>query len=187
MPLGISGLLLWFSASAAFAAAWTIDDLMDALGENRLVSVAYTERKDLAALSVPLETVGTMTFKAPNYLKKVVTKPHWESYEISGDQVTINSDDGQQRLSLSEHPPIRAFVESLRATLAGDAAALQRYYRVTLVGDSPSWTLRLDPLDDEMAQYVETIVIRGQQGRIVSIDTHETNGDRSVVTIESVP
>ncbi len=187
MPLGASGLLLWFSASAAYAAALTIDDLMHALGQNRLVSVAYTERKELSALSAPLEMVGTMTFKAPNYLKKVVTKPHWESYEISGDQVTINSDDGQQRLSLSEHPPIRAFVESLRATLAGDVAALERYYRVTLAGEAAGWTLRLDPLDDEMARYVEEIVIRGQEGRIVSIDTSETNGDRSFVTIESVP
>ena len=57
-------------------------------------------------------------------------------------------------LRLNDYPAIRAFVESIRGTLAGDLAALRRYYRVELEGTWSDWRLHLLPADQQMAELV---------------------------------
>jgi len=151
------------------------------------VSAHFRERKELAILEEPLEMTGILRYRAPDYVKKQVILPYRESFEVQGDRLFIDTPEaGQRQLSLPGYPALHAFVESFRATLAGDLGGLERYYRVRLDGEATAWRLRLEPLDQEMAQYVTAIIIRGSNDQVLSIETLETGGDRSLMTIRPI-
>ena len=87
------------------------------------------------------------------------------------------------RLSLSEFPEIGALVESMRATLAGDPATLDRFYVPTLTGTADDWSLQLEPRDPRLRKIVALIRIQGDGTSIRTVETLETDGDRTEMTI----
>ncbi|MGH8751630.1 MAG: LolA-related protein, partial [Burkholderiales bacterium] len=80
-------------------------------------------------------------------------------------------------------PVAWAFVESIRATLAGDLLQLQRFYRTDFAGSRASWRLTLLPVDEQMSAYVQSIRLSGSAQRIERVETLETGGDSSVMII----
>jgi len=75
-------------------------------------------------------------------------------------------------------------IESIRATRAGDLAALQRHYDVQVDGTREEWSLTLKPLDSRVADYVSSIALAGSGPRVSRMVVHEAGGDRSVMEIE---
>jgi hypothetical protein len=67
--------------------------------------------------------------------------------------------------------------------LAGDLPTLTRFYRVELDGSERRWRLILKPSEHGMREVVSEIRISGEYVSIIAIETIETNGDRSVMTI----
>lgn len=168
----------------AFAQSFTLDALMQTLAQVREVQGRFQETKELALLDQPLTSHGTLHYRAPDYLQKQTLSPQPETFELRGDVLTLNqSGHAQRRLSLDDHPVLRAFVESFRATLAGDTATLHRYYWAELSGGWDGWTLRLTPKDFAMTDYVSHVLIHGVQDHITAVETVETGGDRSRMTI----
>ena len=108
---------------------------------------------------------------------------------MDGDTVVIEmaarnaAEKRRFELRLGDYPAIRAFVESIRGTLAGDLAALRRYYRVELDGTWSDWRLHLLPSDPQMAELVLKVLIGGAGGEVRRIEILEASGDRSVMTI----
>jgi len=45
---------------------------------------------------------------------------------------------GRRQFDLNGYPQLRPFVEAIRATQAGDRAALERYYRLEFQGTPPT-------------------------------------------------
>jgi hypothetical protein len=76
-----------------------------------------------------------------------------------------------------------AFVESIRATLAGDLPTLQRFYEVRVDGDASAWRLRLKPKEPRMRQAASEIRVGGSGTWVNAIEIDEAGGDRSVTTI----
>ena len=69
---------------------------------------------------------------------------------------------GQRRtFALQDNLALLAFVESIRSTLKGDLAALDRFYRVTLEGDDRDWRLGLTPKQPRMSAVISQIQIGG--------------------------
>ena len=173
------------SVLAAAAAGWGVEQLMQTFAAVKSSQARFVERKYLAILNAPLESSGTLVYVAPARLEKHTLAPRAESLVLDGEDVTITSTEPSQRrtLNLQDYPPIRAFVESIRSTLAGDLATLTRFYRVELVGSEHKWRLTLKPSEPEMQEVVREIRISGESGSINAIEIMETNGDRSVMTI----
>jgi outer membrane lipoprotein-sorting protein len=173
------------SVLAAAAAGWGVEQLMQTLAAVKSSQARFVERKNLAILNAPLESSGTLVYVAPARLEKHTLAPRAESLVLDGEDVTITSTEPSQRrtLNLQDYPPIRAFVESIRSTLAGDLATLTRFYQVELVGSERKWRLTLKPSEPELQEVVREIRISGESGSINAIETIETNGDRSVMTI----
>jgi outer membrane lipoprotein-sorting protein len=147
----------------------------------------FVERKYLKMLNQPLESSGTLIYVAPDHLEKNTDQPKPESLVVDGDSLTITGADGQSRsFSLTDHPEIGAIVESIRATLAGDSDSLERFYTVSLLGGVSAWTLVLEPRDPKVQAIVQSIRISGHNGLIDTIETLETGGDRSVMTVQPV-
>ena len=173
-------------AHAASCANVEIDALMEKLSEVRIASGTFTERKYFSILDQPMILKGTVRYRAPDYVRKEYHDPDSESYEVRGDDLTIEYPDGRRRdLSIDEHPVLRAFVESYRGTLAGDLETLSRHFELELGGHMDAWQLRLTPRNLELAEYLSAVVLRGREGTVTSVETLEANGDRSVMTLES--
>ena len=173
-------------AHAASSAEVALTALMQKLSEVRAAGGKFTERKYFSILDEPLILKGRVRYRAPDYVRKEYHDPDSESYEVRGDDLTIEYPDGRRRdLSIDEHPLLRAFVESYRGTLAGDLETLSRYFELELGGHMDAWQLRLTPRNLELAEYLSAVVLRGREGTVTSVETLEANGDRSVMTLES--
>jgi outer membrane lipoprotein-sorting protein len=176
-------MLAWAQAMAG--EPWNLQQLMTSLAKVRSVKATFTETKTMSMLSEPLQSTGTLVYKAPDYLEKRVTSPQLSYFIVAGDEVTIGSAQTQERhVILFQFPALEAFIAALRGTLAGDIKTLKEFYEVDFKGDAAHWTLQLAPKDPEMQLYVKTIRIAGSDGRIARIDTLEPNKDHSTMTVQ---
>ena len=171
--------------AAADAAAWGIEQLMQELARVKSAKARFVERKHLAILTAPLESSGTLTYIAPDRLEKHTLSPRTESLLLERDRLTLESGEPKRRhtIRLEDYPVVGIFVESIRSTLAGDLALLNRLYEVALEGDEHKWRLVLKPSDPKMQEMVREIRIGGSRNWIGSIEFLEPGGDRSVMTI----
>jgi outer membrane lipoprotein-sorting protein len=121
-------------------------------------------------------------------LQKQTLAPTPSQLIVNGDQLTVQQPDGKLRvLSLSEYPELGALIESIRATLAGDAATLARYYNPSLSGTEDDWLLQLDPRDPRLRKLLTMVRIQGHGTSIRVVGTTESNGDRTEMTITPDP
>jgi len=161
----------------------SLENLMAEFSQVTSAHGRFTERKTLGLLEIPLLLEGTLSYRAPDYLRKAVTRPEPSQFEIAGDQLTVETADGQRSFSLDDHPMLRAFSESYRALLAGDREALDRHYQTALSGSLGHWTLRLRPRDAQVGARIREITLTGSDHHILSVETLETSGDTSLMTI----
>ncbi|WP_300452450.1 LolA-related protein [Accumulibacter sp.] len=178
-----AGLLITVSTIPALA-AWDLSQLMDELAQTRGGRARYVETRYLALLDRPLVSRGELSFTAPERLEKRTLSPRPELLLLDKDRLTIER--GQQKLSidLASQPEAQAFVDSIRAALNGDRAALERNYTLYLAGNRENWTLTLLPSSQAIATVVQRIRIGGQRNRIRSIEYLQTDGDRALMSIE---
>lgn len=166
-------------------AGWGLQQLMRELGAIKRSQARFVERKYLKVLTAPLELRGTLTYEAPGNLVKRTLSPKPETLTVEGDRLTLESTarNEHRTLRLRDYPLLWAFVESIRSTLSGDIAALERFYRIELEGGRARWRLYLVPRDPDMRAVISLINIGGSRDRVERIEVQETRGDRSVTTI----
>lgn len=170
-------------AGALPTETWELRHLMALMAEIPSTKESFTESKSLAALSEPLRLSGQLSYQRPDRLEKHVLAPFEEHFIVEGNTLTLINKEGKKRIALDRYPVIRAFVESIRATLAGNGDTLRRYYQITLAGDRRNWTLTLKPLEQQMADYVRSIELRGTETHVTRVDVQEAGGDSSVMLI----
>jgi hypothetical protein len=164
--------------------AWDLKQLMSELAQVKTAKARFVERKYLSLLKEPLEFSGTLVYTAPSRLEKVTLLPKPESLVVEQDKLTIERAGGQRRtLTLQDYPEIWAFVESIRATLAGDLETLNRFYKTSLDGDAERWQLTLQPNEQKMRVMVSLIKISGSRDWVDSIEIQEADGDHSLMTV----
>ena len=155
---------------------------MAAVGE---VRAEFVERKTLAVLDQPLLASGTLRYRRPDFLERITRGPSDERMTVTGDRLTLEwpSRHTVRTFALSANPALWATVEAIRATLAGDRAALERFYWTTLSGDERAWTLRLEPRAAGVTAWVQSILLAGGSRFITRVEVQQANGDRSVMDI----
>lgn len=179
--------LLCAIALSSVADDWGVQQLMGTLAQVKRAESRFVEKKNSAYLVAPLTVTGFLTYEAPLLLEKRSMSPIEERFTVNGDRVSIERTvDGQrtrQHIALSDYPALRPFVESVRATLAGDLMTLERYYIVACTGAPDRWQLRLLPREAELGKSVSEIRISGRHDAIASIEIHEPSGDSSIMTV----
>jgi outer membrane lipoprotein-sorting protein len=169
--------------AAADEAQWTFAQLMAQLAQVDTSRARYSEVKRVSMLKEPLLLSGTLSYARPDRMEKRQTSPFAEVIRVNGERLTVERDGKTRSISLRGTPLVDALVESLRATLAGDAAALQNVYTVSTDGARDRWKLLLIPRDPEVAAAVRRITISGSGARLSRIEIIEPGGDSSVMTI----
>jgi len=175
--------LLLLCLQPAFAADADLQRVMQALAQRQHGHVSFVERKFIAILDQPVESSGELLFDAPDRLEKRTLRPKAEDLVLQGGVVTAQRGKRSYVLDLQQYPQIVPFVESIRATLAGDQAALEKYYELSFTGRFERWTLDLIPREARLRRTVDHIHIEGGGDRLHRVEITEPGGDRSVLII----
>jgi hypothetical protein len=183
------GLLLlswsWAWACAAGVPMGDLDEVMHLLAQRRHGRVEFVEQHFLAVLRRPIESSGELLYDAPDHLEKRTLLPHPENLVLDAGALTVERDGRRRVLDLHRYPQIQPFVESIRATLAGDRSALERVYRLGFAGSLPRWSLTLEPLDRDLARVVQQVRIDGSRDELLRIEIRQPDGDRSLMTLRT--
>jgi outer membrane lipoprotein-sorting protein len=173
-----------FSTTAV--AAWDLATLMDDLARHKGGRVRFVEKKYIALLEKPVVSSGEMTYTAPDRLEKRTLQPKPELMVL--DRETLTLERGKQKfvLRLSDQPEAQVFVDSIRGTLSGNRAMLERSYALHLSGTRERWTLSLLPSDQRIATLVSRITVGGTRNIVDSIEYLQADGDRAVMSITPV-
>jgi hypothetical protein len=193
----VLGLLLLaaFSAAAPAAAvagatniaprtvAGDLDTVMSLLAQRRHGKVEFIEQKFLTILDHPVESSGELLYDAPDHLEKRTLLPRAETLVLAGSMLTTERAGHTRVLDLHRYPQVQPFVESIRATLAGDREALERTFHVEFSGTVRRWSLTLTPLDRQLQRSVRQVQIDGSQDQLLRVEIRQTDGDRSLMTL----
>lgn len=167
-------------------AAWDVDTLMATLAKHEGGRVRFVETKTVALLDKPVVSSGELLYRPPSHLEKRTFKPKPEVLVVEGDTLLLERGKQKFSLRLSERPEALAFIDTLRGTLSGDKATLQKSYELKLDGTEQRWTLDLLPKDQRIASLVLRITFGGTGDKIEWIRYLQTDGDSAEMVIQPV-
>ena len=183
-PLSLALLLGLLSLPAQ--AAFDIAQLMDGLAQQKGGTAKFVEQKFLAVLDKPLVATGEMTYSAPDRLEKNTLTPKPERLTLDKDVLTLERDKQKFSINLANQPEALAFVDSIRGTLAGNRAALEKNYALHLSGTAEKWVLTMLPREQKIATLILRITVTGARQQMRSIEYLQADGDRSLLSIEPI-
>ncbi|BCI68858.1 outer membrane lipoprotein carrier protein LolA [Acetobacter aceti] len=161
------------------------DTILSRIGAVHARENRFHEVRVLAALTKPLESNGTLKWRAPDYLEKLTEAPRREDLIINGKSVTVARGAAQpQILDTARNPELQLLADTLRAPLSGNIVLLRRYYHVSASGnEGSSWTLTLVPATADVAKLLKKVVITGTNNAITQLEILQANGDSQTITI----
>lgn len=175
------------TSAAGGAAAPTLESILGRIGGKPRREAAFVERKHLALLDAPVASSGVLRYAAPDRLEKITREPVAEAMRLEGDMLVLEREGRTRSAPAAQFPGVAALVASLRDILAGDAAALERRFKVTVQGDAGRWQVDLLPSDSDLAALVSRVTLRGREDRLEEIETLQADGDRSVMALTEQP
>ena len=171
------------AAAAVTGDAATLDTVLRLLASQRHSHSAFTEVHRLAMLERPLVSKGELLYEAPAHLEKRTLEPKAETLILDHGVLTAHRGHRTWTMPLNEYPQVVPFVESMRATLAGDRAALERFFTLAFDGSVDQWVLNLIPVDPAVVRSVRKIRFAGSHDAIGTVEITEADGDTSVLTV----
>ncbi len=183
IALALGGAAVAATTTSAADTTDTLARLMNLLSQRQHGVADFEQTQYLAALKQPLHSRGVMTYDAPDHLEERTLEPREQSVVLDHGMLTLQSGTRRRTLRLQDHPEIAPLVDSVRATLAGDRAALEQRFELELTGDLEHWQLLLHPRDPKVAAIVGHIRIRGEHDAILQVELQQSDGDRSLMTI----
>jgi hypothetical protein len=176
-------LLLAAAGGAVAAEPEPLDALMALLAQRRHGVAEFQQRQFLSVLKHPLDTSGVLVYDAPDHLEQRTLQPHPQRLVVDHGLVTLQLGGRERTLRLADYPQLAPLIESVRATLAGDRAALEREFQLAFSGELAHWELLLVPRDPAIAAQVQHIRLRGSGDAITEVEVLQAGGDRSVMQI----
>ncbi len=140
---------------------------------------AFTEERAIPELDLPLPSSGELRWRSPDRLEKHTTSPINERLVVEGNRLFYERVDRgiRREFGLDDQPEMRALVEAVRATLAGDLPSLSRHYDVAFEGaPGADWRLALTPLSIRVRAAVQRILLSGRGAQILAVDTEGGGG-----------
>jgi hypothetical protein len=172
-------------AAGLLGAGSDLDAVMGLLAVRRHGRVEFIEQQFLAVLDRPVESSGELRYDAPDHLEKRTLLPRPETLVLAGGVLTVERRGRRHVLDMHRYPQIQPFVESIRATLAGDREALERVFRVEFTGSVDRWDLILVPRDQQLAKVITQVEIEGSRDQLRRIEIRQADGDRSLMTLRA--
>jgi hypothetical protein len=170
-------------ALAAGAAAG-LDQLMASMRAHPHRHGTFIEHYRTKILDRPVEATGELFYDAPDRVEKRTLKPRPERLVLDHGTLTVERRHRTYQTTLAAYPRAAPYIDSIRAPLAGDRAALERVFRVEYSAAGDGWTLVLTP---RAKTDVEDIRIDGSLDQVRTVTINLASGDRSVMTLTDAP
>ncbi len=164
----------------------TVAGLLAELAALPGLEARFREEKRIALLVSPLVSEGTIHFAPPGRMARHTTSPAPASVVVSDGALSFGAGGEAERIDLASSPTVRLFVESFVAILAGDRAALERMYAITIAPAGEGWELRLLPRPAPMRRVIREVRVAGRGAVIERIHVLEVSGDETVTTFSGV-
>jgi len=171
------------AGAAAGSADLALDELLAGLKARAHRHERFTERFTTAVLERPLEASGELLYDAPDHLEKRTLRPRPERLVLDHHALTVERRHRTYQTTLAESPQLLPYIESIRATLAGDRPTLEALFHVDYASHGDDWSLDLRPLAPSLAAEVATIRIAGTRAEVHRVVIERANGDRSAMTL----
>jgi len=168
------------------SAAFDVGQLMTELATQKGGKAKFVEKKFVSLLDKPVISTGEMTYTAPDKLERRTLTPKVETVLLDKDVLSIEREKQKLSINLANRPEALAFVDSIRGTLSGNRAALEKNYALHLSGDLDKWVLTLLPSDQKIAAIVQRITVSGQKNQVRTIEYLQADGDRTFLSIDPV-
>lgn len=185
-----AALVFWAGASAAAPAepsgAPSLEALMAGMAQAPGVSARFVERKEIALLSEPIETRGTLLFVPPDRLLRITEAPSRSRLAIDGERFAFRDEAGADAVDLSGSPLAREFVDSFIVLFNGDLAKLRARYEPELHATGAEWSLVLRPRHRPLSDLIERITLSGTGPELRQMEMLEKDGDRTLTRFSEV-
>jgi outer membrane lipoprotein-sorting protein len=164
----------------------TLEALMQGMSGAPGVEARFREQKQLALLSEPLESRGTLYFVPPDRLSRETSEPSQTRLVIDGDRFFFRDAAGAQTMDLSASPIAREYVSNFIVLFNGDLEALRRRYDPAFDADANGWTLVLRPRAGRLREFIERVTLVGRGRALERMELVEAGGDRTTTWFEAV-
>jgi outer membrane lipoprotein-sorting protein len=164
----------------------TLEALMRGMAGAPGVSARFREEKQLALLSEPLESRGTIYFVPPNRLSRETSAPNETRLVIDGDHFSFRDAAGSEAVDLSASPVAREYVANFIVLFNGDLDALRRRYEPDFHADASGWRLALRPRGKPLSDFIERVTLVGRGRALDRMELIEAGGDRTTTWFEDV-
>jgi outer membrane lipoprotein-sorting protein len=143
----------------------------------------FVETLSASYLSEPLISRGTLSYKRPGQLSKLITSPVLIEQQIKGNQLSITQNDRTRSIQLSSHPELAVGIFALQAILDGNKSNLHQHFEIRYNEISTGWTLWLTPKNPQAAKRIEEIILQGKDNSIRRTTIQYHNGDTLITDI----
>jgi hypothetical protein len=173
--------------SSAGAHALDLPELMQLLAHRPSEQVRFSEQRFVKGLDAPLVSSGLLEYRPPDRFSRHTLQPRDESVQVEGNTVTFSRGGRSRSMALDAAPEAVIAIEAVRGTLTGDAAVLQKWFRIDVAGEPAKWTMELVPQDAKAAGALAAVRVEGRRAALDTIETRLADGTRTVMTITPMP
>ncbi|HTT05981.1 MAG TPA: outer membrane lipoprotein carrier protein LolA [Steroidobacteraceae bacterium] len=174
-------------ADSPAGSASELQQLLQRLGQRTQAQARFEQSQYLAALKRPLQSSGTLSYRAPDHLEQHIEKPRPQLLVLDHGMLSLQLGRHRRSVALADYPQLAPLLDSLRALLAGDLATLQQRFDLQLQGPLSHWQLLLTPRAGALQQQLRDIRVRGEQAQILEVQLAQRDGDHSDMHIEPAP
>ena len=143
--------------------------------------VRFLEQRHNRLLKEPMMLTGYLEYVKTGQLRKVIETPFEEAFFITDNYIEIERDGKTRRLSLNRSKSIRAMLGGIEAILAGQAEKLTSLFHYELSGTNSCWSLRLEPLSEEVSRHLSAMHVEGDDDSANSIRLVLKDGEWSLM------
>ncbi len=163
-----------------------LDQLIKRLAQANLDKRTFKETYYSHMLTTPSKKEGILIFQPPDRLEKHIRIPMEESFIANGNTLLYENPSREisHTLSLQEYPALSTLINGLRALFNGDPEQLQQVFSTSISGSPESWVLDLSPKISNDEEGVDCIRLTGEWNDLRTLEIHETNGDRSILSLD---
>ena len=146
----------------------------------------FTQRKTVQGFKQPLQSSGDFVVARGKGIAWQVRQPFASTLIVKPDSLLSRAADGSvaMQMKAQDEPVLRTINAMLFAVMAADLAQLSQYFEVTGQVQASGWKLHLVPRDPMLAQWLQSVDLRGQQF-VQEVLLQEARGDRSQIQIQN--
>ena len=176
-----------FAAAEGSASRVELDDLLGAFSKMSGLEARFVEEKKMQILAVPLRSEGRLYFAPPGYLLRRIERPQPSKVLITPNELLVDDGVRKEVIDLGARRDVRSFVSSFVSLLAGDKAALEAAYAITLEPlPARRWQMALRPKSPPLSTIIREVRVTGEGLAVDEIRVFDTNGDQTTTRMLEV-